>query len=282
MAHDYPKSVFTYRFEDETEDRQPATASRWAAALAARASGHLEALVAVPHRAVPNIFGASLVKNVVGGDNAEQANVAQSIADGLRAEASAAGVQANVTVASASFKEVQAEVGTLARQADIVVTDASSDATGTQRELLSDVLFGASRPVVVVPPVVTNFSLDTIVVGWDGTSPAARALNDALPLLRQAARVDVVSIVNDKELAKGARAADILPHLQRHGVKATAVELESQGGDAAQVLLHHATSNGAGLLVIGAYAHSRLRQLVFGGFTSALLKDCPVPLMLSH
>ncbi len=72
-----------------------------------------------------------------------------------------------------------------------------------------------------------------------------------------------------------------MPYLQRHGVNAVARELPAQG-DAAQQLLHHATTNNAGLLVIGAYAHSRLRQLVFGGFTSALLKDCPVPLMLSH
>jgi len=281
MALDYPKSVFTYRFEDEVEDRHPPTASRWAAALAARSGAQLDALVAVPHRAVPNVFGASLVKNIVGGDNAQQGEAAEAIAQALRTEASQAGVTANVAVASASFSDVRAQVTAQARLADIVVADASADATGTQRELLSDVLFSASRPVVVVPASVTTLSLDTVVVGWDGTSPATRALNDALPLLRQAGRVDVVSIINDKDLGTGGRAADVVPHLQRHGVKANAVELESSG-DAAHVLLHHATSNNAGLLVIGAYAHSRLRQLVFGGFTSALLKDCPVPLLLSH
>lgn len=281
MSPDYPKSVFTYRFEDEVEDRNPPTASRWAAALAARSGAHLEALVAVPHRTVPNVFGASLVKNVVGRDNEQQGQAAEAIAQSLREQATQAGVTANVTVVSTSLADVRTQVAALSRLADVVVTDSCADATGAQRELLSDVLFSASRPVVVVPPSVSSVSLDTVVVGWDGTPPAARALNDALPLLRQAGRVDVVSVLNDKELGPGGRAADILPHLQRHGVKAHAVELEGAGG-AAQVLLHHATSNNAGLLVMGAYAHSRLRQLVFGGFTSALLKDCPVPLLLSH
>lgn len=282
MSTDYPKSVFTYRFEDETENPRPATAARWAAALAARTGAHLEALVAVPHRAVPNMFGASLVKNVVGRDNEVQDKAAAAIAQALRSETQAAGVSSEVQILSAPFTDVREQVATLARLHDLVVTDASSDSTTMQRELLTDVLFGASRPVVVVPTSATTLSLDTIVVGWDGTAPAARALHDAVPLLRQAGRVDVVSVVNDKTLPEGAHAKDIVPLLARHGVKATAHELEGGNGHAAQVLLHHATSNQAGLLVIGAYAHSRLRQLVFGGFTSALLKDCPVPLMLSH
>ena len=134
-------------------------ASRWAAALAALGGAHLSALVAVPHRAVPNVFGASLVKNIVGGDNQQQGQAAQAIADALRAEASQAGVQAEVSVASASLSDVRAQVTAQARLVDIVVADASSDATGAQQELLSDVLFHASRPVVVVPPNVTELSL---------------------------------------------------------------------------------------------------------------------------
>lgn len=282
MPLDYPKSILIYRFADEDAHQpRPAQAARWATALAARAGAELDALVAVQHHAVPNVFGASFVKNVVGRDNEAQDAAATRACESLRDAAQQAGVTVDARIVAAPFPELRNRVQAAARLNDIAVVDAAPDATGLERELLTEVLFGAARPVIVVPPSATDVSLDTVVVGWDGTSPATRALHDALPLLKIAGTVHVVSITGDKELPEGGKASDIVPHLKRHGVNAVAHELPAKG-DAAQQLLHHATSNNAGLLVIGAYAHSRLRQMVFGGFTSALLKDCPVPLMLSH
>ncbi|GAA5234861.1 universal stress protein [Verticiella sediminum] len=282
MPLDYPKNILTYRFADEDPDTpRSAAACQWATSLAALSGAQIEALVAVQHRSVPNVFGASLVKNVVGHDNEAQDAAAKKAEQTLQEAARAAGVTADVRIIAAALPEVREKVQARARLNDVTVIDAAPDASGMERELLIDVMFYAARPVIVVPPSASQASLDTVIVGWDGTSPAARALHDALPLLKGAGKVEVVTITGDKELAEGAHAKDIVPYLQRHGVNAAARELTAQG-DAAQQLLHHATSSNAGLLVIGAYAHSRLRQLVFGGFTSALLKDCPVPLMLSH
>lgn len=282
MALDQLKSVFTYRFTHDNEQPHPVAASEWAAALASQAGAHLGAVMATQHHNVSNVMGASLVSNVVGDQNRKLTAAAAERAEALQAAARAAGVEADVATLSAPYNDIRATLVSKARLYDVVVADAAPDASSMARELLTDVIFHSARPTVIIPQSVNVPNLDHIVVGWDGTAPAARALADAMPLLRAAKSVDVVNVMGDKELPEGARAAALVPHLLRHGIAAQARELPLDGGDAGQTLLHHAVSTQAGLLVMGAYAHSRFRQMIFGGVTSALLKDCPVPLLMSH
>ncbi len=281
MPLDQLKSVFAYRFDHDDTGERASAACAWASNLAAQAGAHLNLVVATQHHTVSNVMGAALVSSVVGEQNRKLADAATARADSLRSAAQAAGIDCHVGTLSASYPDVRATLASRARLVDVVVADAAPDASSMQRELLIDVLFQAARPVVIVPASATAATLDQIVVGWDGSVPAARALADALPLLRAAKNVDIVNVMGDKELPQGGMAADIVPHLLRHGVAAQAREV-SLNGNAAQTLLQHAVSTKAGLLVMGAYAHSRLRQMVFGGVTSALLKDCPVPLLMSH
>ena len=288
MALDQLKSVFTYRFTHDNEQPHPVAASEWAAALAAQAGAHLGAVMATQpvmatqHHNVSNVMGASLVSNVVGDQNRKLTAAATERAEALRAAAQAAGVDADVATLSATYPDIRAALVAKARLYDVVVADAAPDASSMNRELLVDVLFHSARPTIIVPPSVNTPNLDHVVVGWDGTAPAARALADAMPLLRAAKSVDVVNVTGEKDLPEVAKASALVPHLLRHGIAAQAREIRLNGGDAGQTLLHHAVSTQAGLLVMGAYAHSRFRQMVFGGVTSALLKDCPVPLLMSH
>jgi nucleotide-binding universal stress UspA family protein len=282
MALDQLKSVFTYRFTHDNEQPHPVAASEWAAALAAQAGAHLAAVTATQHHNVSNVMGASLVSNVVGDQNRKLTAAATERAEALRAAARAAGVDADVATLSATYPDIRAALVAKARLYDVVVADAAPDASSMARELLTDMIFHSARPIIIVPQSVNAPDLDHVVLGWDGTAPAARALADAMPLLRAARSVDVVNVRGDKELSEIAKAAALVPHLLRHGIGAQACEIRLNGGDAGQTLLHHAVSTHAGLLVMGAYAHSRFRQMVFGGVTSALLKDCPVPLLMSH
>lgn len=281
MALDNLKSVFTYRFGYDDELNHPSAATQWACALAAQAGAHFGAVVATQRYAVSNPLGARLAAGAVSQENRQLAAEAEKIANELRAGAQAANVPCDVSTCSATYPDIRDTLATHARLYDVAVADAAPDQSSMQRELLTDILFHAGRPLIIVPKIATTVSLDNIVVAWDGTAPATRALNDAMPLLRAAKNVDVVNILGDKKLSQVGAASAIEPHLRRHGIAAQAREIQANG-DAAQALLHHATSTGAGLIVTGAYAHSRLRQLVFGGFTSALLKDCPVPLFMSH
>lgn len=282
MALDNLKSVFTYRFGYDDELNHPSAATQWACAFAAAAGAHLGAVIATQRYVVSNPLGARLAAGAVAQENRQLVAEAERIVEELRAAAQTANLaSSDISTFSATYPDIRDTLAVYARLYDITVADAAPDQSSMQRELLTDVLFHAGRPLIVVPKTATAPILDRIVVAWDGTAPATRALNDAMPLLRAAKHVDIVNILGDKKLNAAGAASAIEPHLQRHGIAAHAQEIQANG-DSAQALLHHATSTSANLIVMGAYAHSRLRQLVFGGFTSALLKDCPIPLFISH
>lgn len=281
MPLDQLKSIFAYRFDHDDSNTQNSAACQWASDLAGKAGAHLGVIFAAQRHLVSNVMGASLVSDVVGDQNRKLAAAASARADALKEITGAAGIDAAISTLSAPYPDIRTALGQNARLYDVVVADAAPSTSSMQRELLLDVLFQAARPLVIVPAAVSSVNLDQVVVAWDGTAPAARALNDAMPLLRGAKNVDVIHVVGDKVLPEGGLATDILPHLLRHGVAAQARGLPVDGG-AAKTLQQHAESTQAGLLVMGAYAHSRFRQMVFGGVTSGLLKDCTVPLLMSH
>ncbi len=137
------------------------------------------------------------------------------------------------------------------------------------------------RPVIALPFAGEFKTLGRrVLVAWNGSREAARATHDALPFLTQADKVMVLSVnATGEEHIPG---ADISTHLARHGV---GVEIHNrvQGnigvGDA---ILNAASDYGADLLVIGAYGHSRLRELVLGGVTRHLLRHMTVPVLMSH
>ena len=152
------------------------------------------------------------------------------------------------------------------------------------RDLVASLLLGSGRPVLVAPARTTTGSWPPrhAVVAWKPGAGAARALHDALPLLRQATSVDLVMI--DAPEGDGAPdpAMHVLQHLQRHGVAASQVMLRAGQERHSAVLLGHARTSGAGLLVAGGYGHSRLRQWALGGMTRELLFEADLPVLFSH
>ncbi|HZB90176.1 MAG TPA: universal stress protein, partial [Stellaceae bacterium] len=124
----------------------------------------------------------------------------------------------------------------------------------------------------------------TVLIGWKSGREAARAVNDALPLLQQARSVTVLAI-NPEDGIGGdgdVPAADIALHLARHGVKAAAAHTVAKEIDEGDALLNYADDISADLIVAGAYGHSRLSELVFGGVSRTLLTTMTVPVLLSH
>jgi nucleotide-binding universal stress UspA family protein len=139
--------------------------------------------------------------------------------------------------------------------------------------------------VLIIPYVgAINALARTVLVGWKSSREAARAVNDALPLLREAESVTVLAI-NPREGIGGdgdVPAADIALHLARHGVKAAAAHTVATDISEGDALLNHAEEIGADLIVAGGYGHSRLTQYAFGGVTRTLLATMTAPLFLSH
>lgn len=171
-----------------------------------------------------------------------------------------------------------------ARCADLFVTSiAASEYFDASRAAdTGDIIMKLGRPVLVVPPGAASPVLKRVVVAWNDSREARRAICDALPLLKTATSVTVVEIATAAELATArSRLHDVTEWLGRHGASAQSVAAVSAGDHAAQ--LHAiAQEHHADLIVAGAYGHSRLREWAFGGVTRDLLLSGNCCSLLSH
>lgn len=144
-------------------------------------------------------------------------------------------------------------------------------------------VFESGRPVMLLPRRDDGAStFDHVVIGWDGSRAAARALSDALDFCRTAGKVTVASVTNEKDLSSAAPISHVVRHLARHDIVAEAVEIPAEGSDAGLVLQSYCERSAGELLVMGAYGHSRVREFVLGGATRSVLGDPKLPIFLSH
>jgi nucleotide-binding universal stress UspA family protein len=174
------------------------------------------------------------------------------------------------------------------RYADLVVLSRDSEPDPAlpvrERGLPEHVTLHGVRPVLVVPDDYQDQPIPgTAVVGWDGSMQAIRAIEGALPLLQGAGSVKLALINPDQlsELHGEEPGADMALYLARQGVRVDVI-VERTRSTTGAALIGMARSTGAGLLVAGAYGHSRYREWILGGATRELLERAPVPLLLAH
>jgi nucleotide-binding universal stress UspA family protein len=177
-------------------------------------------------------------------------------------------------------------LATNARYADLAILgQAGPDDADVPRYLPEEVTLASGRPSLVIPYIGPGATLgQRVSVAWDASREAARAVNDALPILQRAQAVGVVT-VNPREGPFGhgeQPGADIALHLARHGIKVEVQRVESRDVDVANTILSHIADRSSDLLVMGAYGHSRLRELVLGGVTRTILRDMTVPVFMAH
>ena len=145
------------------------------------------------------------------------------------------------------------------------------------------VVLSAGRPVLVIPYVGRYDQIgERVMVAWDGSRTAARALNDALPILGRAGNVGVIGVGPGQGDRDPGRGDDICRYLARHGVKAEAGQAYAEDISVADMLLSRAADGGADLFVMGAYGHARWRELVLGGVTRHMLAHMTLPIFMSH
>lgn len=169
-----------------------------------------------------------------------------------------------------------------ARAADLIVVGRGdeNEATGCIRPLdPASVVLSAGRPMLVVPPGIDCLESRRAMVAWKDTREARRAVMDALPILRLASRVDVVAVTRGDQ-ATGA--AEVAAYLSTHGIHATSSEHRSEGASDAETLLHLASEHASDLIVMGAYGHGRVREMVLGGVTRDVLQHSPICSLMSH
>lgn len=147
----------------------------------------------------------------------------------------------------------------------------------------NELVMQAGRPTLVVPPACNWLDLRSVLVAWKDTVEARRAVCDALPLLLEAADVTIAEIVEDEAERTSAlsRVADVAAWLSRHGVRASQ-KVPAQCGDAATQLERIAAETGAGVVIAGAYGHSRLSEWMLGGVTRRLINPSRYCALLAH
>jgi len=151
------------------------------------------------------------------------------------------------------------------------------------RSIAEALIFESGRPVLLLPPEgMAEHRLDDVVVGWDGSRAAARALAEARDLLTLAKTVTVATVTDDKDLAGTAPSEDVVRHLSRHGVSAQAAQVPLAGGDAGEALTAFCRQRGANLLVMGAFGHTRARQFLLGGATRSIVANPGLMVLMAH
>lgn len=174
-----------------------------------------------------------------------------------------------------------------ARYVDLLVVGRvdEEDPRSESEDLADDLVLQSGRPVLVVPPQGAGERIGKVVlVAWNARREAVRAVSDAMPVLERAERVVVLTVnarAEDPE-NEGIPAADICLHLARHGIDAEAVNAFGAPAAVGELILDHASRAGADLIVMGAYGHSRIRELVLGGATAHVLGHASIPALLSH
>jgi nucleotide-binding universal stress UspA family protein len=200
----------------------------------------------------------------------------------MAAAAKATGVRLTGRTARCLSSEIFDRAAEQARVHDLTVV-AWGGAEADRIYLAETVVFESGRPILVLPPPsAVPSAFRRVVVAWDGGPQAARALADALPLLRSAEDVRILTIHGEKPLSQTDLLADLGRHLDIHGVTATLDRVDAGGRRIGEVFADYTRQHGSDLLVMGAFGHSRWREIVLGGATQSMLAVPPVPVLLSH
>ena len=229
-------------------------------------------------------WGAVLPHDYPGGDT-QAAEAAERIEAAFREKLRFNDLQGDWRVASGKVSET---VVCQARHADLVIlgqVDPTQPPAPAGRQLVEDVLMTSGRPILVIPYVGRFETCGTnILVGWNNSREAARAINDAIPLLAKAASVTILEAnpIGRKPAIDDAVSADITRHLTRHGISAKTARTALASISASDALLSYAADVSADLLVVGGYGHSRLRERILGGVTRELLQHMTLPVLMSH
>jgi nucleotide-binding universal stress UspA family protein len=259
-------------------------AGDYAVSVAGALDAHVTGIAFVYDAIVPVAATGYIPPEVIETQQRDSETAAKAALDRFAAATSRAGVSAEPVKVGASFAGAGEQFGLIARRFDLVVVGQAEPEKDNVEELIAEsALFESGRPVIVVPYIQkAPLKLDRVMVCWDGSRAATRAIGDAMPLLERAGSVELVIAGNERGKRDEIPGADMGQHLARHGLKVDVKRIAGGNIDVADALLSHAADANIDFVVMGGYGHSRLREFVLGGVTRSILRTMTTPTLLSH
>ena len=253
--------------------------------LVGNTNAHLTGVYVKPSIYLPAYVAAQVGPEVMEVHRKMAAETASKAEVVFEKSVKAAGIKAEWRLVEGAIDEI---VTLHARYADIAIigqTDPDGVTAADSLDVPGHVVLYSGRPVIIVPFIGKFRKIaKNVLIAWNGSREAARAVNDALPLLKMAKSVTVLALNPQKSSGQHGDlpGADISLHLARHGVKAEAAQTFADDIEAGDMLLSRAADIGADLIVMGGYGRSRLRELVMGGVSRHILKHMTVPVFMAH
>ncbi len=259
-------------------------AADYAVSVASAMNAHLAGVAFVYDPIVPVSATGYIPAEVIERQQADNEADAKAAIDRFNQATKRAGVAAEPLTITASLAGAGEQFGRIARRFDLAVVGQAEPETSSIDDIIAETtLFESGRALIVVPYIQkAPLKLDKVMVCWDGSRQAARAIGDAMPLLAKAGKVEIVIIADEPGKQDEIAGVDMGQHLARHGLKVDLERIPRGDVDVADALLSHAADSGADFLVMGGYGHSRLREFVLGGVTRSIFRSMTIPTLMAH
>jgi nucleotide-binding universal stress UspA family protein len=209
---------------------------------------------------------------------------AQGLLEAFDAAAGRFGVRNEQRIYRFAAADISANFAVIARLRDLSLVPVKSHDSRSEK-IVEGLIFESGRPILMCPEEFAAelpVAFDDVVIAWDHSAPAARAVADALPWLRAAANVRIFTATDNRTPAELESGTALVSHLAEHGIKATFEMIKIDGSAVGKVFEAYVKANAIDLLVMGAYRHSRLSETVWGGATKTVIGRPPCWVLMSR
>ncbi len=232
----------------------------------------------------PKVLISSDLDNSATAEAVRSATNAEGFLKIFDAAAASFGVRSEKSLHRLAGSEIADVVAAAARLRDLSLVPVKSHDSFSE-QLVERLLFDSGRPIILCPEELAAelpLLLDDVLIAWDGSAPAARAVGDALPILKGAEKVRIVTATDNATPEEVKSGKALIAHLAEHGIEATFETVAIDGSSIGKVLEAHVRAYRADLLVMGAYHHSRLNETIWGGVTKTIIGQPPCWVMMSR
>jgi len=264
--------------------KEGSVVGKYAVSVAAALEAHLTGIAFIYDPVVP-ISGAGYIPaEVIETQRDDNESAAEAAIKIFSTATDQAGISAEPLITSASLAGAGDKFARMARRFDLAIVGQAEPEISSMEQIIAETtLFESGRPMMMVPYIQkAPFKTENVMICWDGSRTAARAVADAIPIIRNSGRVEIVMVTNERGKQDELDGADIGQHLARHGLKVDVHRISGASIDVGDALLSHAADSGADFMVMGGYGHSRLREFVLGGVTRSIFESMTVPVLISH